>query len=107
MSKVPKFCFEVYPPAKPAKVANLQPVEAPALASLATLARGKNGNQLFHPLAETPQANPPERILTCAYCGFHEYQGPNPAHGWGLCTFNGKWCYGLRRACDECKEIDG
>jgi hypothetical protein len=47
----------------------------------------------------------PERILTCADCGFHEYQGPNPAHGWGLCTFNGKWCYGLRRACDECKEM--
>jgi hypothetical protein len=49
----------------------------------------------------------PERILTCADCGFHQYSGPNPAHGWGLCTFNGKWCYGLRRACDECKEIDG
>jgi hypothetical protein len=47
----------------------------------------------------------PEHILTCADCGFHEYQGPNPTHGWGLCTFNGKWCYGLRRACDECKEM--
>jgi len=60
----------------------------------------------LHPV-ETPQASPQEQILTCADCGFHKYQGPNPAHGWGLCTFNGKWCYGLRRACDECKEIDG
>jgi len=31
----------------------------------------------------------PERILSCADCGFHEYQGPNPAHGWGHCTFKG------------------
>jgi hypothetical protein len=49
----------------------------------------------------------PERILTCADCGFRRYSGPNPAHGWGLCTFNGKCCYGLRLACDECKEIEG
>jgi hypothetical protein len=63
----------------PAKVANLHPVK-------------------------TPQAITPEHILTCADCSFHEYQGPNPAHGWGHCTFKGKWCYGLRQACDECKE---
>jgi hypothetical protein len=44
---------------------------------------------------------PREPILTCADCGFHEYQGPNPAHGWGRCTFKGKGCYGLRPACDE------
>lgn len=43
----------------------------------------------------------PERVLTCADCGFHEYQGPNPAHGWGSCTFKDKWCYGLRRACKD------
>jgi hypothetical protein len=49
---------------------------------------------------------PPERILTCADCSFHEYTGPNPVHGWGRCTFNEKWCYGLRQACDECKEND-
>jgi hypothetical protein len=71
------------------------------------------------PLLETMKANkpevlaylnkpaPPERILTCADCNFHEYQGPNPAHGWGCCTFKGKGCYGLRPACQECKEIDG
>jgi hypothetical protein len=47
---------------------------------------------------------PPKRILTCADCSFHEYQGPNPVHGWGRCTFNEKWCYGLRRACTECKK---
>jgi hypothetical protein len=58
-------------------------------------------------LAYLSQPAPPEHILTCADCGFHKYQGPNPVHGWGLCSFNGKWCYGLRRACDECKEIDG
>ena len=46
----------------------------------------------------------PEHILTCADCCFHEYQGPNPAHGWGRCTFNGKGCYGLRRACDDIGE---
>jgi hypothetical protein len=107
MSKVPKFQFEDYPPAKPTKVANLYPVEEPALATLATLARGKKENQLFHPQDETPQATPPEHILTCADCSFHEYTGPNPAHGWGSCTFNGKGCYGLRRACNDCKEIDG
>src|SRR5208282_4217060 len=84
MSKVPKFQFEDYPPAKPAKVANLHPEEA---SPLATLARGKNKNQLLYPLAETPQANPPERILTCADCDFYKYQGPNPRQGWGHCTF--------------------
>jgi hypothetical protein len=49
----------------------------------------------------------PERILSCTDCSFHEYQGPNPAHGWGRCAFKGKWCYGLRQACNECKENDG
>ena len=44
---------------------------------------------------------PPERILTCADCSFHKYQGPNPRHGWGHCTFRGKGCYGLRPACSE------
>jgi hypothetical protein len=48
----------------------------------------------------------PERILTCADCGFHQYSGPNPAHGWGRCTFKEKGCYGLRRACSEYKDID-
>ena len=50
---------------------------------------------------------PLEHILTCADCSFHEYTGPNPAHGWGCCTYKDKGCYGLRRACNECKEIDG
>jgi hypothetical protein len=44
---------------------------------------------------------PTERILTCADCNFHEYQGPNPAHGWGCCTFKEKGCYGLRPACED------
>lgn len=48
----------------------------------------------------------PERILSCADCGFHEYQGPNPAQGWGHCTFTGKWCYGLRPACSEMNRQD-
>ena len=43
----------------------------------------------------------PERILSCADCGFHEYQGPNPAHGWGRCTLKKRGCYGLRPACSE------
>lgn len=52
-----------------------------------------------------PQARAPgERILSCADCRFHRYLGPNPAHGWGRCTFNGKGCYGLRAAC---KDISG
>jgi hypothetical protein len=106
MSKVPKFQFGDCPPAKPAKVANLHPVEAPTLASLATLAGGKNENQLSTPQDETPQASPGERILTCAACGFHEYQGPNPPEGWERCTFKDKWCYGLRPACTEIKRQD-
>lgn len=49
-----------------------------------------------------PQARVPgERILSCADCGFHRYSGPNPAHGWGHCIFKGKWCYGLRVACED------
>jgi hypothetical protein len=63
----------------------------------------KVGN--LHPV-ETPQPNPFEHILTCADCDFHKYQGPNPAHGWGRCTYKDKGCYGLRRACDEWKDID-
>ena len=81
---------------------------------------GKPDPAQVKPLFETVKAHKPdvltflskpapqERILTCADCGFHKYQGPNPAHGWGLCTFNGKWCYGLRRACNEGRQnIDG
>lgn len=45
-----------------------------------------------------------EHILTCADCSFHEYQGPNPAHGWGHCTFKEKGCYGLRTACGDFKQ---
>lgn len=51
-------------------------------------------------LNEVPRT---DYILTCADCDFHKYQGPNPRQGWGRCTFKGKWCYGLRRACDESK----
>jgi hypothetical protein len=54
-------------------------------------------------LAYLSKPTQPERILTCADCSFHEYQGPNPAHGWGVCAFRGKGCYGLRPACpDRC-----
>lgn len=49
----------------------------------------------------------PERILTCADCGFHQYSGPNPAHGWGHCTFKAKGCYGLRSACKDGKHGSG
>jgi hypothetical protein len=48
----------------------------------------------------------PERILTCADCGFHEYQGPNPSHGWGRCTLKKRGCYGLRPACSEIQRQD-
>jgi hypothetical protein len=44
---------------------------------------------------------PGERVLTCADCGFHEYQGPNPRQGWGSCTLKKRGCYGLRPACSE------
>jgi hypothetical protein len=54
-------------------------------------------------LMAVQRPSPPERILTCADCGFHEYQGPNPAHGWGRCTFKEKGCYGLRPACGDVK----
>ncbi len=43
----------------------------------------------------------PERVLTCADCGFHHYSGPNPRQGFGQCTYKGKGCYGLRPACPE------
>ncbi|MGA7562294.1 MAG: hypothetical protein WBW55_03720 [Desulfobaccales bacterium] len=43
----------------------------------------------------------PERVLTCADCGFHQYSGPNPRQGFGQCTYKGKGCYGLRPACPE------
>ena len=48
----------------------------------------------------------PERILSCADCGCHEYQGPNPAHGWGRCTLKNRGCYGLRPACSEIPRQD-
>jgi hypothetical protein len=56
-------------------------------------------------LAYLSKPDPPERILSCADCDFHKYQGPNLRQGWGTCTFSGKGCYGLRLACDECKEM--
>ncbi|MBM4302172.1 MAG: hypothetical protein FJ121_11740 [Deltaproteobacteria bacterium] len=77
---------------------------------------GKPDPEKVRPLLETVKAHKPdvlvylnkpamsEHILTCADCSFHEYQGPNPAHGWGRCTFNGKGCYGLRRACSDIGE---
>ncbi len=43
----------------------------------------------------------PERVLTCAECGFHKYRGPNPSQGWGHCSFKDKGCYGLRQACED------
>jgi hypothetical protein len=49
---------------------------------------------------------PPEHILTCFDCPRHEHDTINPSQGWGRCTFKDKWCYGLRPACPECKEID-
>ena len=59
----------------------------------------------LHP-DKTPQDSPPESILTCADCDFHKYSGPNPRQGWGHCTFNNKWCYGLRPACSEIQRQD-
>jgi hypothetical protein len=79
---------------------------------------GKPDTDMVRPLLETVKAHkpdvlaylskpvPPEHILTCADCSFHEYTGPNPAHGWGRCNYKDKGCYGLRRACTECKNID-
>jgi len=52
-------------------------------------------------LAHLSKSAAPERVLTCADCGFHKYQGPNPAQGWGRCTLKKRGCYGLRRACSE------
>ena len=78
--------------------------------------QGEPDRDTVRPMLETIRANKPdvlvylskpvmpEHILTCADCSFHKYQGPNPAHGWGRCTFNGKGCYGLRRACDDIGE---
>jgi hypothetical protein len=48
-----------------------------------------------------------ERILSCADCGFHEYQGPNPRQGWGRCKLKNRGCYGLRPACSEIPPRDG
>jgi hypothetical protein len=57
-------------------------------------------------LAYLSKPAPPEHILTCADCGFHKYQGPNPRQGWGRCTFKGKGCYGLKPACSEVHRQD-
>ncbi len=43
----------------------------------------------------------PERVLTCADCGFHKYTSPNPRQGWGYCALKARGCYGLRAACEE------
>ncbi len=54
-----------------------------------------------------PQAPAPgERVLTCADCGFHEYQVPNQRQGWGRCTLKKRGCYGLRPACSEIPRQD-
>jgi hypothetical protein len=77
MSKVPEFQFEDYPPAKPAKVAYLHPVEA-------------------------PQAGPQEHVLTCADCPhFEANYGPNPLQGWGKCLKRNKGRYGCATACEK------
>ncbi len=52
-------------------------------------------------LAYLSNPAPQERILSCADCGFHEYQGPHPAQGWGRCTLKNRGCYGLRPACPD------
>ena len=52
-------------------------------------------------LAYLSKPAPRERTLTYADCGFHEYQGPNPAQGWGRCTLKNRGCYGLRPACPD------
>ena len=76
MPKVPKFNFEAYPPAKPAKVANLHPGEA-------------------------PQSGPREHVLTCADCPhFEANQGPNPREGWGRCLKRNKGRFGCATACE-------
>jgi hypothetical protein len=77
MSKVPKFQFEDYPSAKPAKVANLHPVPA-------------------------PQAGPQEHVLTCSSCPhFEANHGPNPRQGWGRCLKRNKGRYGCATACEK------
>lgn len=49
-----------------------------------------------------PQAPiPPDRLLSCADCGFHKYHGPNPREGFGRCTFKEMGCYGFRVACEH------
>jgi hypothetical protein len=45
----------------------------------------------------------PDRVLTCADCGFHHYSGPNPRQGWGHCALKARGCYGIRAACEEAK----
>ena len=79
---------------------------------------GKPDPDMVRPLLETVKAHKPdvvvylsklampERILTCFDCPRHEHDTINPSQGWGRCTFKDKWCYGLRPACPECKEID-
>lgn len=79
---------------------------------------GEPDPDMVRPLLETVKAHKPdvlaylskpampERVLTCADCGFHKYQGPNPAHGWGRCNFKGKGCYGLRPACSEIQQCE-
>ena len=49
----------------------------------------------------------PERILTCADCGFHEYQGPNPRQGWGRCLKRNKGRFGCATACEKAITNDG
>lgn len=129
MSKVPKFQFEGCPPAKVAKPAKLPPAEASTFATLATFARGKNENQLFHLQDETPQAadergdqdhtppskvvnlhpdaapqiSPRERILTCYECGHFRpaVNSPNPTQAWGYCEKRDRGRYGVAMACES------
>jgi len=93
MSKVPKFCFEDSPPAKPAKVAKLYSTESPQATSQ------------VQPLTSPARL---EHVLTCYECHhFKANKGPNLRQGWGRCAKRGKGRYGCAMACETVLTNDG
>jgi hypothetical protein len=67
MSKVPKFCFENYPPAKAANVANPRQDDPIFLAGVDTLAKGRFEKPISQSSGGAPQTTSPDHVR-CPDC---------------------------------------